>query len=242
MICPSCGSTDVRISHKKSGDPFHRLYRCRSCRSHFKVKAPLTKPLLLVLGLAVLLALAATLALDRPEEQMTDPAVMVAPEMADDLELANKGDADAQYRMGMYHWGREDFHEAFPWFAKAAAKNAEAKYYLGVAYLGGHGTVQNFRSAFEQFEQCARLGNQDAQYQLGLMYRGGIGVEKSRELAYTWLNVAAAQGHVSAKEYRDRLSDLMSTEEVSRAQEASAQELKRLPVAATVAASGAAPQ
>jgi hypothetical protein len=49
----------------------------------------------------------------------------------------------------------------------------------------------------------------------------------SKETAYLWLNLAAARGHQDALILRDKLAAVMASEELSRAQEASEEALKR---------------
>lgn len=233
LSCPHCGSVDVRTSHRQPGGRFHTVYRCRGCKRRFK--APTSRyamlgAVLAGVGAVVLIVLGALWAwnLQTPGDTASHSPAALGPEIQADLELARKGDAEAQYRVGRYYWSRDDYHRGFPWIKAAAAENAEAKYHLGLAFLAGRGTVQNYRSALEQFEEASRLGNLEAQYQLGMMHRDGLGVQRNRELAYTWLNVAAARGHLTAGQYRNRLSDLMSAEETNRAQEASMQELARM--------------
>jgi uncharacterized protein len=244
ISCPRCGSTDVRASQRRAIRLFHTTYRCRACKRHFRFKTLRQKVLLSALiwlgGLAL-----ATLTLMWALEPGTpaapeQTAVAVQPELAQDLALAKKGDGKAEARLGLYYWNRGDFRRAFPWLERAGPSDPEAKYYLGLAYLDGRGTVQNYRFAFDRFLETAKLGNIEAQYHLGLLYRDGMGVEKSKESAYTWLNVAAARGHALASEIRDRLSDLMSKEEIARAQEASMQEINRLKALHPAVASDAA--
>jgi hypothetical protein len=240
--CPHCGSEDVRTSHRQSAGRFHTVYRCRSCKRHFKISTSRFAMLGTVLAAVAALVLIVmgviwALNLQAARDSVSHAPVTLGPEVQADLDLARKGDADAQYRVGRYFWGRDDYHRGFQWIKAAAMKNAEAKYHLGLAFLAGRGTVQNYRSALEQFEEASRLGNLEAQYQLGIMYRDGLGVQRNRELAYTWLNVAAARGHLTAGQYRNRLSDLMSAEETNRAQEASMQELARMHAIAAEGAS-----
>ncbi len=137
---------------------------------------------------------------------------------------AKQGDAQAQFDLGRAHWKNAEYPQAFPWFKAAAERgHIEAEYMLGMAYLSGRGTLQNYRAALDQFIQAAKHGHLEAEYRLGLLYRDGLATPPDKETAYLWLNIAAARGHEEALQYRDKLADVMSAEEIDRAQEASTQ-------------------
>ena len=97
-------------------------------------------------------------------------------------QLAERGHADAQYRLGtMYKEGRgvpQDDGRACQWYAKAAAQ--------------GHNAGLN------ALTQLAEQGNADAQYCLGCMYRKGEGLLQDYDLARRWFEKAIAQGHADA--------------------------------------------
>jgi TPR repeat protein len=178
---------------------------------------------LLVLAVIALLSL---LYLENSEDVDYQPTV----DMADKAALektrqdAKNGSPQSQYDLGWAHWQRGEYPEAFPWIKAAAAQgHPEAEYLLGTAYLEGHGTVQNYRFAFEQFTNAARHAHLEAQYRLGLFYRDGMGTQVDKESAYIWLNIAAARGHAEALQYRDKLAATMTNAEITRAQEASVQ-------------------
>jgi len=54
------------------------------------------------------------------------------------------------------------------------------------------------------------------------MYDKGQGVPQNYIKAYAWFNIAAAQGDENARENRDRVSDLMTPQQIGKAQELSA--------------------
>jgi len=58
---------------------------------------------------------------------------------------------------------------------------------------------------FLKYHKAATKGDVEAQYKLGLMYLKGRGVQKDHEEAVSWLTLAAAQGHVKAKEELSRI-------------------------------------
>jgi DNA-directed RNA polymerase subunit RPC12/RpoP len=235
--CPHCGSDEVRVSHKHAGESSHVTYRCRACKRHFRVEAPRARSKLMT-GLAVAAALLIAVVFAMLQERnpndpddANDPAVAAI----DDSVILKKaqaaakgGDAQSQYDLGRIHWQRGEYLLALPWIQAAASlKHPEAEYLLGMAYLEGRGTVQNYRSALEQYTRAAEHGHLDAQYQLGIFYRDGMATPSSKESAYLWLNLAAARGHPDALILRDKLAAVMATEELIRAQEASEAALKR---------------
>jgi hypothetical protein len=97
-----------------------------------------------------------------------------------------------------------------------------------MAYLKGLGTVQNYRTALEHFTRAAEKNHMESEFQLGIFYRDGLATPRNRETAYLWLNIAAAHGHTEALALRERLTMVMSSEEISRAQEASTEAMKKL--------------
>lgn len=238
--CRHCGSTHVRPSSRSSGDSTHVTYRCQECKRHFRTGSSRSSMKVAATAAAVfslaLIALVTLLYLFNTNEVKYVPAVDMRDKGA--LEKtrqdAQQGNSQAQYDLGWAHWQRSEFLEALP-FIKAAAGQGhpEAEYMLGMAYLEGHGTVQNYRAAFDQFMHAAEHSHLEAQYRLGLFYRDGLATPPSKESAYIWLNIAAARGHEEALEYRDKLTAAMSSEEINRAQEASEHTLAKLNKAAT---------
>ena len=68
------------------------------------------------------------------------------------LRLAEKGDASAQYSLGvMYHDGDgvpANSSAAVKWYRKAAEQgDTTAQFWLGLMYDGGDGIIQNYRRA-----------------------------------------------------------------------------------------------
>ena len=73
---------------------------------------------------------------------------------------------------------------------------------------------------------AAEQGHAMAQNNLGVQYATGEGVPENYVFAYAWFNLAAAQGHESAQEAKDRVSRRMTNEQVARAQELSVELLR----------------
>ncbi len=124
-------------------------------------------------------------------------------------ELANEGDPEAQYNLGLCYKDQllgiyENKEEAAKWFRKAIEKNHEkAKaallevykksdnpefaYLLGKLYENGEmGLTQDRNEAVNCFIKAAEKHNREAQYQLGICYRDGLGVAQDKKEAKKW--------------------------------------------------------
>ena len=109
--------------------------------------------------------------------------------------LAEKGDAAAQYRLGMlYAEGKgveQNDATAFMWMRRAAEQgNAEAQYDVGTSYIGGLGIEKNPQEAAKWFLRAANQGMVFAQFNLGLLYASGTGVPQDDVEALKWLELA----------------------------------------------------
>lgn len=219
---------------------FYSGYRCRNCHERFFRLAG--GPL--VAAVAVLLFVLATgfgwglrsiytaersdsvpvASAPTPESMDLESAMPPAPVAADSTAaLAERGDAKAQFQLGMsYRNGQADSQDstlAYKWIAQSAQQgHADAQYVVGTMHLAGHGVLQSFPTAIEWFERAAQQNHADAQYNLGRMYRRGYGIAASNTKAYMWFNLAAAQGHDRAREARDNLLPLMTPDQIKAAQ------------------------
>ena len=120
------------------------------------------------------------------------------------IELADSGDVNAQYALGVMHLRQEASDSspvaAFSWFEKAAAQgHATAMFNLGVAYWEGSGVEQNKDEALSLWEQSALKGDSGAQFNLGLAYYIGEQKDPDIETAARWISLAAEQDHPEAK-------------------------------------------
>lgn len=234
--CPFCGSKQVRLSARQSHKRPVEIFRCTRCNRHFEMAIePETRPFPLaaaIVGALIVIAVGAiiTVALGGREQDAAITASLPGPVDPNSPAPVAGSDKESQYQRGLHFWSLGEYTQALPWLKDAAGRgHREARYYLGLAYLYGRGTVQNYRLAFEQMQTAARQNELNAQHQLGLLYRDGFGVaESNRELAYTWLNIAAARGHEAAALDRDRLSTAMPMEAIARAQDATMKELANL--------------
>ena len=110
-----------------------------------------------VLAICVCLVIGCGEQRDRGERTQPEPVGGVdVPEEAKEFEktkaLAEKGDAKAQYNLGLMYFngrgGKQDFKEAVKWHQKAADQgHAMAQYNLGNMYYNGWGVKQDFKEA-----------------------------------------------------------------------------------------------
>jgi TPR repeat protein len=138
--------------------------------------------------------------------------------------LAEKGDAEAELRMGLRYTsnarGIKDDKVAAQWFEKAARHGqVEAQYRYGLALQTGQGLIQDFKAGFYWLEKAARQGYAEAQFAVGKMYHDGDFIKKDIEQAYLWFNLAAAQGLDKAISARDLASDLLTPDQLVVMQE-----------------------
>lgn len=118
-------------------------------------------------------------------------------------QLAEQGNANAQYNLGvMYDKGygvERDYAKARKWYKKAAAQNyAKAEHNLGVMYQEGRGVQASSAAAARWFKRAARHGEPAAQNNLAVLYARGKGVEQNTILAAVWAGRAAQAGNESA--------------------------------------------
>ena len=140
--------------------------------------------------------------------------------------LADKGDANAQYNLGlMYANGRgvaQDYKEAVKWYRLAAAQgNANAQYNLGVMYDQGNGVAQDYKEAVKWYRLAAAQGDARAQYNLGVMYDNGDGVAQDYTRAHMWFNLAASSltgdDGKRASTNRDNIAKKMTPSQIEKA-------------------------
>ena len=111
--------------------------------------------------------------------------------------LANKGDAEAQYHVGMmYNNGigtQRDIRQAFEWFQKSTASNDPlGAYKLGCYYDGqGEGVVANDKNEALKYKLiAAKAGYSLAQHDVALLYAR----QENFEEAMKWWKLAGDQG------------------------------------------------
>ena len=118
--------------------------------------------------------------------------------------LAEQGDAQAQFYLGIMHTNGEgvpeDDRQAAYWFQKSARQgNPQSQYHLGILYANGAGVPEDDPQAVYWFRKSAEQGDARAQFNLGVMYEFGEGVPEDDRQAVNWYRQAAEQGHARAQ-------------------------------------------
>ena len=82
---------------------------------------------------------------------------------------------------------------------KAEAGDADAQYFLGLAYAAGRSVPEDNAKAVKWYRKAAEQGNASAQCTLGLMYDIGEDVPEDDAEAVKWYRKAAEQGYALAQ-------------------------------------------
>lgn len=125
--------------------------------------------------------------------------------------LADSGDADAQYWIGVMYAHGKGFptvcRQAIRWYEKAARQgNVEAAFSAGFMLYHGWGTEEdecvlpgNPERAAPWLKQAAEAGNPRAEFLVARMYATGRGLARSTDEAFDWMRKAAESGLVEAQ-------------------------------------------
>ncbi len=113
--------------------------------------------------------------------------------------MAEKGNADAQARLGfLYYTGNgvpKDYVKAAEWCRKAAEKgDANAQHLLGMMYGDGDGVEKDYTKARGWFLKAAEQGDAVSQSRLAVYCELGVGLPKDSLQAVKWYRKAAEQG------------------------------------------------
>lgn len=115
-------------------------------------------------------------------------------------ELAEKGDTESQYSMGLHCLYAEDepanYKEAEKWLWLAAEQgHCDAQYDLGCLYLFGKGVRKDFEEAIDWLKKSVANGNPTYQFRLGYAYFcHGDYCEAAK-----WIRLSAEQGEQYAQ-------------------------------------------
>ena len=139
-----------------------------------------------------------------PQENAPNQAGRPSGELQQLHQAADRGDAEAQARLGsMYLYGNgvtQDHAEAIKWYRRAAEQGlADAQNYLGLMYFMGQGVTQDRAEAVKWYRRAAEQGYASAQHNLGVAYDIGEGVPQDHAEAAKWRRRAAEQGDASAQ-------------------------------------------
>ena len=114
---------------------------------------------------------------------------------------AEKGEAEAQYQLGMCYEKDDDDDKALEWWRKAAAQGHAGAQYKNAMNLPGDDP-----EIFGLYKKAAEQGHAHAQYYLAECYADGDhDTEKDPFKAMEWYKKAAEKGHEKAREKMDEL-------------------------------------
>ncbi len=117
---------------------------------------------------------------------------------------ADRGDADAQFELGLRmitgEGVRKNLEEGVKFVGQAAKqKHLRAQHVLGTLYEDGVGVKQDLAKAAEWYRSSAELGFALSQHSLGALYEEGKGVQKDTAKAAEWFKKAADQGNAASQ-------------------------------------------
>jgi len=122
-----------------------------------------------------------------------------------DLDLwAERGDADAQFELGLrYLTGegmKKDEKIGLQWMEKAAnQKHLRAQFVMGSLHEDGLGVKKDDTKAVEWYRKAAENGFAPAQFAVAMAYDLGRGIKQDAVQAGEWLAKAAEQNHPQAQ-------------------------------------------
>ncbi|MBN1637086.1 MAG: sel1 repeat family protein [Deltaproteobacteria bacterium] len=136
--------------------------------------------------------------------------------------LAEKGDAESQFTLGLaYASGQgvpQDYSEAAKWIhASAEQGGSYAQDYLGSMYEEGKGLDKDYIMAARYYLKAAQQRNASAQHNLGRLYVFGQGVPRNFVIGYMWLSLAAQSGDNKALALMDKLKEVMTPQQINEA-------------------------
>ena len=105
---------------------------------------------------------------------------------------------ETQYLLGQKLEEAGQLKEAETWYEKAALQDhVDSQFALGAVFYIQH----DFEKTFFCFQKAAQQEHTKAQKNLGSLYYNGLGIARDLEKALYWLNAAATQGDLQAKEH-----------------------------------------
>lgn len=139
-------------------------------------------------------------------------------------ELAEQGDARAQYYLGtMYQNGEgvlTDYTEALKWYKLAAEQDdASGQFAIGQLYYDGIGVLQDHAVAATWYIRAAENGETLGYVGLsGVYYNDKKGVDRDKIVAHMWANIAAANGSGDGAELRETIAEELTQADIATAQ------------------------
>jgi hypothetical protein len=136
---------------------------------------------------------------------------------------AEQGEVRSQHIVAqLYHRGVgviQNHREAVKWY-ELAANQGQVGPQTDLAFMyRDDNVIRDHKEAIRWFKVLAEQDHAFAHYNLGLMYQKGQGVSPDNLQAHMWFNIAAADGHESARIERDEIAKQMLPADISRAQD-----------------------
>ena len=134
--------------------------------------------------------------------------------------LAESGDAESQYGLGMMYGNGfgvpMDDALAIKWYGLAAEQgHADALNNLGIMYQNGWGVPLNEEEAVRLFTLAAEHGVAEAMVALGGHYAMDFAEAYDPVEAYKWFSLAAELDEMDAAAKRDTIADKMTVEQIA---------------------------
>ena len=134
--------------------------------------------------------------------------------------LAESGDAESQYGLGMMYGNGfgvpMDDALAIKWYGLAAEQgHADALNNLGIMHQNGWGVPLNEEEAVRLFTLAAEHGVAEAMVALGRHYAMDFAAAYDPVQAYKWFSLAAELGEMDAAAKRDTIAGKMTVEQVA---------------------------
>ena len=134
--------------------------------------------------------------------------------------LAESGDAESQYGLGMMYGNGfgvpMDDALAIKWYGLAAEQgHADALNNLGIMYQNGWGVPLNEEEAVRLFTLAAEHGVAEAMVALGRHFAMDFAEAYDPVEAYKWFSLAAELGEMDAAAKRDTIAGKMTVEQVA---------------------------
>jgi hypothetical protein len=135
------------------------------------------------------------ISLDYADPFEAEPSAIRAGASGELEEGANRGDAEAQYQLGIFYARRREPVAALRWWKKAAEHgHAWAQTNLGATYWRGSSVPVDYAEGVRWYRKAANQGIAFAQNELGYAYDVGKGVPQDHAEAARWYRKAANQG------------------------------------------------
>jgi len=94
--------------------------------------------------------------------------------------------------------------------------DADAQYYVAMAYEEGRGIKKDLKQAFQWYAKSAKQGQYGAQYKMGDFYEHGYAVKKNNNTAFVWYRKAADNGSSMARKRLNRSASTSRSEQAEQ--------------------------